>query len=300
MSETSPLRASASLWGASAAVLAALAMATNNIAVNFVYRYGGNAQTIALLRYVFVMAVLLAIVPLLRQQQPFTRRDRLHALGCGAASAIGSIGLLGSFALIPVSLAIIIAYTNPILTALFQSLLGRRLPGGLQLFCLIVALAGVALTIGIEASGADWRGIGLAVLASVGFSASFVWNGHTLRAADSSLITIWMSVSGLATVALYVLATDSFVPPPPVAAGWLALLTSSACFLLAFFCMFRGVKLIGPAPTAMIMNVEPVLTVLLAASLLGEQLTPVRILGGVIVLGAVIASEWIERHGPAG
>ena len=87
-------------------------------------------------------------------------------------------GLLGSFALIPVSLAIIITYTNPILTAVLQSLLMRRMPGVLQLLCLVAALIGVALTIGVDATGADWRGVTLAALASVGFSVSFAWNGY--------------------------------------------------------------------------------------------------------------------------
>ena len=100
-----------------------------------------------------------------------------------------------------------------------------------------------------------------------------------------------MSLSGLLIVASFVLASGTFEPPPMIAEGWLAMLVSAACFSFAFFSMFRGVQLIGPSPTAMIMNIEPVLTVLFAAVVLHEELTLLRLLGGAIVLGAVVVSE---------
>lgn len=291
MSAAARLEGSAGMLGLGSGAIAALCMSINAIAVTFVYKYGSNAQTVALLRYVFFIAVFLAILPFVRPQKRFGGSDYLNAIGCGAVSAIGSIGLLGAFMLLPVSLAIIITYTNPILTAVFSSLLTRRLPGIVQVLCLLAALVGVALTIGIDATGADWRGVACATLASFCFAASFAWNGFTLADADGTSTTFWMSLSGLLIVAGFVLASGTFDPPPQIAEGWIALLVSSAAFSFAFFCMFRSVQLIGPAPAAMIMNIEPVLTVMFAAVVLREELTPLRLLGGAMVLAAVVISE---------
>jgi drug/metabolite transporter (DMT)-like permease len=45
---------------------------------------------------------------------------------------------------------------------------------------------------------------------------------------------------------------------------------------------------IGAQRVAMFMNSEPVLTVVLAVIILGETLTPVQFLGGLLVVGAIV------------
>jgi drug/metabolite transporter (DMT)-like permease len=49
-----------------------------------------------------------------------------------------------------------------------------------------------------------------------------------------------------------------------------------------------GLKLIGPTDASMLSTLEPVVTVLLAAWLFGERLSPVILIGGGLILGAVI------------
>ena len=49
-----------------------------------------------------------------------------------------------------------------------------------------------------------------------------------------------------------------------------------------------GLEMIGPTNAAMLSTLEPVVTVLLAAWLFDERLTPVAILGGGLILAAVI------------
>ena len=49
-----------------------------------------------------------------------------------------------------------------------------------------------------------------------------------------------------------------------------------------------GLERIGPTNAALLFTLEPVVTIVLAALFLHEQLAPVTLLGGALVLGAVV------------
>ena len=56
---------------------------------------------------------------------------------------------------------------------------------------------------------------------------------------------------------------------------------------------FRSVQLIGATATATIMNLEPILTMVLALLVLGEPLTVVKLAGAALVVGAIFGSRWL-------
>jgi drug/metabolite transporter (DMT)-like permease len=61
-----------------------------------------------------------------------------------------------------------------------------------------------------------------------------------------------------------------------------------------------GLARIGPTNAAMISTLEPVVTVALSALLLGETLQPVTLLGGSLILAAVLllARDELRRGAP--
>ena len=64
-------------------------------------------------------------------------------------------------------------------------------------------------------------------------------------------------------------------------------LTSTLSVLLIFVSITR----IGPFRTALIMNLEPLVSTLASVALLGEVLTPVQSVGGVLMLIALCAFQ---------
>jgi drug/metabolite transporter (DMT)-like permease len=64
-----------------------------------------------------------------------------------------------------------------------------------------------------------------------------------------------------------------------------------------------GMERIGPTSAATLSTLEPVVTVVLAACLLGEMLRPITLLGGALILVAVLLLTHGElrraRPGPA-
>src|SRR5262245_43293806 len=94
--------------------LAALTLGINDVSVPFSYAQGFNPPTVVLARYAVLLASLIPLLPLLGLGFRLRRSDAAHALGSGVFSAFGTLGLLGSFAYIPVSLGVVILYTFPI------------------------------------------------------------------------------------------------------------------------------------------------------------------------------------------
>jgi drug/metabolite transporter (DMT)-like permease len=66
---------------------------------------------------------------------------------------------------------------------------------------------------------------------------------------------------------------------------------------VAVSAFFGALERLGPADTAVISTFEPVVSVAVAAAALGEQLSVVQLLGGALVLGAVIS---LARSGGTG
>ncbi|MCW2996480.1 MAG: EamA family transporter [Solirubrobacterales bacterium] len=65
--------------------------------------------------------------------------------------------------------------------------------------------------------------------------------------------------------------------------------------VLAVGAFFAGMRRIGASGASIVAGIEPVFTVALAAGLLGETLTGLQVVGGAIVLSAIL----LVRRGPA-
>lgn len=286
---TSSLHAGRSI-GMAVTLAAAFTLAVNNVSLPFVYQTGWNAQSVVLTRFVFSFVVLTFVLLAWQRSFRLAGSETWHALLSGVALTVGSLGLLGSFQFIPVSLAIVIVYTNPVLTAVLLSIWHRHPPSLLQVICLAVAFAGVAIAIGIDELSLDPLGIALALMSSISFSFSFAWNSIKLRSADSIVVAYYMVIAGLVATAIFVQATQT-LSLPATSRGWLLFLIPACCFTFAMFGMYEGVKRIGGGPAAMLMNLEPVMTIAMAPLVLGEHLTMSHIIGGLLVIGAVYVSE---------
>ena len=90
---------------------------------------------------------------------------------------------------------------------------------------------------------------------------------------------------------------------PAAPRGWLALV-GIAVFgtVVAVSAFFAALALLGPGDTAVVSTVEPVVSVVAAFLVLGERLSLVQVLGGLLVLSAVLVltrSRPVEEVVPA-
>jgi drug/metabolite transporter (DMT)-like permease len=206
------------------------------------------------------------------------------------------LGYISATQYIPVSLAVLIFYTAPFLVAVIARFTENEPITLTRLIAIITAFIGLALALKVYSiTGLNWRGVAFAFLAAIGY-ASFVSIGsHTIQAADPQAVNFHCLAAG--TVLFLVFLLCAGVPTQFVThAGWLKLFVSSLTLGLGYVTLFAGLEIIGPVKTSMLMNMEPVLTIILAAILLGEQLSSVQLFGaGLVILGIILITRGFKK-----
>ncbi len=286
-----PSRPQANLPGLACALIAATGFACSLVLARVSYDYGANAQTVMATRFALLALLMLGWNRL--RGQSTTLRPRL-AVSCFVLGLFYFIGIgsyLASVAYLPVSLAVLIFYTYPILIALLSAALARRRPRALELLAALLAFAGLLLALNVQTQGAKGIGLALACCAALGVSINMVASGYVLRQVPTTVFSFYLA---LATCSVSIVAVTATGGPalPAGAAGWTAFGAMLATFVVGFICTYNAIRLIGAVRTATVMNLEPVATILIAVALLGESLASRQILGGAVVLAAIALAQW--------
>jgi drug/metabolite transporter (DMT)-like permease len=93
---------------------------------------------------------------------------------------------------------------------------------------------------------------------------------------------------------LMVTFSEPALPTTP-AATW-SLVAVCGFYVSALLLMFAAIKVSGAVVTALILNLEPLVSILTAAVLLGETLTPSQYGGSALVLAALVLATWKPRR----
>jgi len=252
-------------------------------------------------RATFSFGILLFALVLLRGW----RRLRLPAADVGRMFALGILGVAASnyfyylaIQRTNVATAIILQYTAPILVLLYTVARGRQRPTLQRVVAVGLAVAGIALVIGIFSSG-GFRLDTIGVMAALGAAVSFaIYNigGHSILARYDR----W-------TVLLYVILGASLFwivvnPPWKIVAAhysggqWLFLVLFSLLSVLAPFSFyFAGLQHLEPTRAIVVSCLEPVFSIVIAAVALGEVMRPLQAVGIVLVLVAIVVVQLPDR-----
>ncbi len=252
------------------------------------------------------------------------RRRVVVLLLLGLLYVGNSYAFIASLQVVSISLASIIAYLYPAMVAVMATRFVRRLEGRRAWIALGISLAGIALTVGGIPEGevpplwglalafanpliyATWivlqarlagerpgpAGERRAVSIPPGDAETAIDSGPP-DAPDPSPAAALMTTATAVAYALLLTASGGSISPLAVPAGvWLPLLgLGLVATAIAIQTFYAGVKRVGGARASLISTVEPVYTVALAVILFGEQLTPMQLAGGALVIFAVVLAE---------
>jgi drug/metabolite transporter (DMT)-like permease len=186
----------------------------------------------------------------------------------------------------PSALVALLLYVYPAMVTVAAAVLFREPLGSAKVVALLVALSGTALTIGRTPAGSP-LGIGLALGAAVAYAVYILvssWVSPKAGAIPSA--TVVMLSAG---VVLTVMALVRGPHLPDSGAGWAAVAGLAVIStVIAIGTFFAGLQRIGPAEASTVSTTEPVTAVLLAAIVLGERISTGQILGGTLILMAVV------------
>jgi drug/metabolite transporter (DMT)-like permease len=251
------------------------------------YAEGGNALTLMLVRFVASTLVFGLFLLLRRTSLMVERRQRLPLSLLGIVWSGAMICYLLAVETISVSLAVLIFYFYPLLVLAYSVICGQLKATAtlFALFCaaftgLYLALSGGTITI-------NPSGILLAALASCGAAFTFISGARIAPTMSPLLLSFWVNLAGL--LMIVPLIFGKFVMPT-ASAGTLVLGLATLFYLVAILSQFEALARLPAAQAAFLLNLEPVVSILLASLVLNETLSLIQVSGVVLVIAVVFLS----------
>jgi drug/metabolite transporter (DMT)-like permease len=258
--------------------------------------YGDGATVGTLLAVRFALAAVVFWTLLLagdgaREVRALSGRDVGIGLALGACGyAIQAGCYFAALARIDASLLSLLVYTFPAIVAIAAVALGRERIDERRLAALGLSLGGLVLVVAGAGTGAlDPLGTALGLGAALVYSAYILVSDGIVGRMGSRVLAALVCTGAAASLTAGSALLGELRPGALTAAGWgwlacLALVSTVGAISL----FFAGLRRVGPTTASILATVEPLVTVLLAFLVFGEVLGVVQVVGGALVLAAVL------------
>jgi len=250
------------------------------------YHDGVSLTTLLFLRFAIAGGAL-AVWGLLRGMRWPRGLDLWCLMALGGVLYVGqAFGYFAALQHASAGLVVMLLFLYPAIVVLLSALVLKRTIGTGQVVAVGVALSGTALVVAVDMT-AHLKGVLL------GAGAAFIYAVYILsaerlipRVGPMMAATVVMLT---AAVVFGVMALGSGLALPSSATGWgMTLAIAIFSTLVAIFAFFKGLEKLGAADASTISTLEPVIAIILAALVLGETLAAVQLIGGALILAAVV------------
>lgn len=257
------------------------------------YAAGASTYSLLFLRFLTGTAFMFLLMRLMRLPLP-SKREIILCLLLGAVLYVGqSLTYFSALNYASAGVVALLLYTYPALVMLGAAVLFRERITAQKLVALFLALAGAFVIIGAEFQASP-TGILLSVLCAVFYSSYILTSARIVKAGMGIQTSAFIMLGATAVYGMMNLLLG-YRPPVTwqgvVSVGLLAMVST----VLAMWAFFTGMVRTGPSTAALVSTLEPVVTVLASALLLSEKLTGHVILGGCMVLAALIVASLPAR-----
>lgn len=266
--------------------LSAVAFGAMAIFGKIAYAQGIPLDTLLFLRFSIAGSVMAGWMLMTGQSWP-----RGRALG--GLALMGSVGYVGqswcyfsSLSYASAGLTALLLYLFPAIVTVLHAIIAKRMLKPLRASAVVVALAGTALTVGGNAGG-QTLGVVFGLAAALIY-ALYILAGERVTANIGAIPASTVIMLASAASSALIVFPRGF-SPPVTPAGWGAVLAIAlVCTVVAMVAFFAGLSRLGAPDASTLSTLEPLATIVLAAIFLGETISYLQMLGGAIILGAVI------------
>lgn len=224
----------------------------------------------------------------------------------GAVMALVQLAYFFTIEAIQVAAAILIQYTSPVLVVVFSALFLKDPMTPAKLAALVLALGGCFLVVGgLETDLADinLRGLGWGIAASISFSAYTLLGERLMHRYSPWTVLLYTllfaAITCHAVDPSLAYLTEGRDPSQWARMAYVAILGTAVPFGL----YFAGIDHIRASRASITASSEPIFAGGIAFVLLGETLEWLQILGGLLVVGAVVLLQLKherDQHTPRG
>jgi drug/metabolite transporter (DMT)-like permease len=254
----------------------------------------GIGPTPAAVQSAVIMAVLTLVTGVAslrdRVSTRASGRARAWVAWLGVSDALNVLLFFAAYKL-TIAVAVLTHYLTPVFVAIAAPLVLRERMTPRSVLAVVASFAGLAVMLGPSAGGVGaavtWTSAALGAGSAVFYASNVVVNKFITREFSTSETMFWHGV-----VATPLLA--AFVPP----AAWAALDARAVAFLalasigpgaLASLAFVWGLRGMPAAHASTLTLLEPVVSIALGASLLGERVGANALAGGALILAGAFA-----------
>jgi drug/metabolite transporter (DMT)-like permease len=228
----------------------------------------------------------MTLILILRKEHFPSRKIFVQLIGMGALGYVGqSFMYMTAIKYASSGLVALLLYLYPMFVFILSVLVLHEKATTIQVVALILALVGSALT--VDPNGGQLIGALMAIAAALIYSVYIIVGTNVMKHVSAVQSSAIIFASAGMVYGMLTFANGAHLPASN--SGWLAMLGMvifSTIIPVATF--LAGLERIGPTNAAMLSILEPVVTVLLAAWLFGEKLMPIVMVGGGLILVAVV------------
>jgi drug/metabolite transporter (DMT)-like permease len=257
--------------------------------------YASGLGTEQMLAFRFLLAAIgMVVIAVVIGQNPLRlgRNQLVTLFALGAIVYTGqSLTYFIALRSLPASLVVLIAYIYPSLVVVAGWLFLRRSVSLWHWVALTASFAGVAMLVGGAQFQLSWALVWPLVLAiaSPTIYTGYILIGERVMSSVPAVAASAVIMSGAALAFCLLAALNHEFALPRNVSGWaVAIGIALIPTMVAISLFMAGLPRVGAARAALLSTWEPVVTVLLAVLVLGDTLSVVQVIGGVLVILAVI------------
>ncbi len=281
------------------AATAATLWALNGSLARFLLDDHMPAARLAELRSLGTFAALAAVIAITAPGLFKIRRQDLRLF-----AVFGIVGLAGVTALyfaaiarLDIGVALTIQYLGPLILLLYLKVIHRRkLPPALWGAAGLAAIGCFFVVGAYHPSSLNAVGVAAAFGAAITFAVYLFSSEQAGQRYPAATTLVWGF--GLSTLFWLIAQPIWTFPLDTLSSGSNAAYAAYVVIggtLIPFACMITAVRHLPAARAAVIATLEPVLGAVLAWAIHGEALSPVQIVGGLVVVGAIV---WVQTQRP--
>ena len=246
--------------------------------------------TLIFIRYVFGVLIILAIKLVTNRKFTLRKKDILFLIVCAIFGELIYFGAeYTALSYLPVSIVTLVLSLVPVVSIIIEFFLYKRRPSVAVIIGCFVSIFGIALIVGADISellSGKLTGYLLVLAALISWN---IYNFMTAKLTNHYSpfeLTLYQLLAAIVVSAPYAVfnmpdASDidtMFV----LSIAYLAVVSSVICFII----YVNSIKVVGVTPTALFANMLPVTSTLMGWIFLGEMISPIQMIGGVIVIVA--------------
>ncbi len=267
----------------------------------FVRNISVSSGELALYRAVMATALLAAFFIATKQKIELgkIKKQLPLLLISGMAMGINWILLFEAYKYTTVSVATLSYYFAPVIVIIVCPVLFKEKMTAKKWLCFGMATLGIVMITGLgdlSQSNTHLTGILFGLGAAV-FYASVVLLNKSIKGVDGIHRTFLQFVAAIVILFPYVMCTGGFTLNTLDGMGWTCLLAVGIIHTGITYCLyFSALKELPGQEAAILSYVDPLIAVVISVFILGEQMTLMQIIGGILILGFTLWNEINPKH----